>query len=120
MLLFGNMSNTDDDIWKALSDPTRRGILDLLRDRPRTTGEICEQFDELSRCGVMKHLGVLEQAQLVLVRREGRQRWNHLNSVPLRRVYERWMSPHVDRLAQVAVRFQDHVEKTNPKGRTKK
>jgi uncharacterized protein YndB with AHSA1/START domain len=58
----------------------------------------------------MKHLGVLEAAGLVVVRRQGRERWNHLNGVPLRRVYERWMRPHADRAATGLLRLQEHVE----------
>ena len=61
-----------DQVWKALSDPTRRTILDVLRDRPRTTTEIVERFSQLSRFGVMKHLEVLRQAQLVSTREAGR------------------------------------------------
>jgi len=54
-----------DPVWKALSDPTRRAILDFLRDRPRTTSEVVEVFPHLTRFGVMKHLEVLRQSQLV-------------------------------------------------------
>lgn len=86
-------------IWKALSDSTRRRILDLLRGGPRTTGEIAGAFPELSRFAVMKHLGLLERANLVLVRRQGRERWNHLNATPLREVYERWVTQLEDRWA---------------------
>ena len=82
-----------DPVWKALSDPTRRAILDLLRDRPRTTTEIVERFPQLSRFGVMKHLEVLRQAQLVATREAGRQRVNSLNVVPIRQIYERWVGP---------------------------
>src|SRR5262245_36386121 len=82
-----------DEVWRALSDPSRRQILDLLRERPRTVGELCEPFERThSRFAVMKHLGVLKRAGLVVDRKEGRQRWNHLNAVPLRRVYERWVN----------------------------
>src|SRR5207302_3504762 len=63
-----------DQVWKALSDPTRRAILDFLRDRSRMTTEIVESFPHLSRFGVMKHLEVLRQAQLVSTREAGRQR----------------------------------------------
>jgi DNA-binding transcriptional ArsR family regulator len=82
-----------DQVWKALSDPTRRTILDVLRDRPRTTTEIVERFSQLSRFGVMKHLEVLRQAQLVSTREAGRQRVNSLNVVPIRHIYERWVGP---------------------------
>jgi DNA-binding transcriptional ArsR family regulator len=82
-----------DPVWKALSDPTRRAILDFLRDRPRTTTEIVEAFPHLSRFGVMKHVEVLRQAQLVSTRESGRQRVNSLNVVPIRQIYERWVGP---------------------------
>ena len=82
-----------DQVWKALSDPTRRAILDVLRDRPRTTTEIVGRVPQLSRFGVMKHLEVLRQAQLVSTREAGRQRVNSLNVVPIRQIYERWVGP---------------------------
>lgn len=82
-----------DPVWKALSDPTRRAILDALRDRPCTTTEIVEWFPHLSRFGVMKHLEVLRQSQLVHTREDGRQRVNSLNVVPIRQIYERWVGP---------------------------
>jgi len=82
-----------DPVWKALSDPTRRAILDGLRDRPKTTTEIVEEFPHLSRFGVMKHLEVLREADLVRTREEGRQRVNSLHVIPIRQIYERWVSP---------------------------
>jgi DNA-binding transcriptional ArsR family regulator len=85
--------DTLDPVWKALSDPTRRAILDFLRDRSSTTTEIVESFPHLSRFGVMKHLEVLRQAQLVFTREAGRQRVNSLNVVPIRQIYERWVGP---------------------------
>ena len=97
-------------VWKALADPTRRAVLDLLRDRPRTTGELADAFPALSRFAVMKHLGVLERAGLVVVRRRGRERWNHLNGVPLRAAYERWMRPYADRWATSLLRLRDAAE----------
>jgi DNA-binding transcriptional ArsR family regulator len=80
-------------VWKALSDPTRRAILDFLRDRAHTTTEIVESLPHLTRFGVMKHLEVLRQAQLVQTREAGRQRVNSLNVEPIRQIYERWVSP---------------------------
>src|SRR6478672_6008369 len=81
-----------DPVWKALADPTRRSILDLLRDRPRTTTDIVDAFARLTRFGVMKHLDVLREAGLVHTREEGRQRVNSLNVFPIRQIYERWVS----------------------------
>ena len=82
-----------DPVWKALADPTRRSILDLLRDRPLTTTEIVDAFPHLTRFGVMKHLDALREAELVHTREEGRQRVNSLNVFPIRQIYERWVSP---------------------------
>lgn len=85
-----------DLVWKALADPTRRAILDLLRGKPCTTTKIVDRFPELSRFGVMKHLAVLRSAGLVLTREEGRQVVNMLNVVPIRLIYERWVSGYQD------------------------
>lgn len=89
----------DEAVWKALGDPTRRRVIDLLSEGPRTTGELCAAFPELGRTTVMKHLGVLERAGLLLVRRQGRRRFNHYNPIPIQEIYERWMSRHVARRA---------------------
>lgn len=112
------MSPDPDRVWKALADGTRRALLDLLARRPRTTGELCAHFARpsaggLGRTGVMKHLDVLVDADLVLVRREGRRRWNHLNPVPIQRVCDRWVSRHVRDLARSASRLKDLVEGRN-------
>lgn len=88
-------SATDDSgdaVWLALSDPTRRDILDLLRNGPMTTGALSGRF-ESTRFAVMKHLKVLVSAQLVLVERRGRERLNHLNPLPLQALYRRWIRP---------------------------
>ena len=100
MLYFYNMSS-EDRVFKALADRRRRRILDLLKDQPRTTGEICRRFPSLDRCTVMQHLRVLESAGLVMVKREGRLRWNYLNPLPVKEIYDRWISRH----ASVAVGF---------------
>jgi DNA-binding transcriptional ArsR family regulator/uncharacterized protein YndB with AHSA1/START domain len=108
------MSNDQLDlVWKALSDPTRRGLLDLLRERPRTTGELCSAFSDLSRFAVMKHLGVLERAGLVVERRQGRQCWHHLNAVPLRRIYERWVSEYASGWAGSLLELKRQAEYTD-------
>jgi len=102
--------NQLDPIWKALSDPTRRAILDLLRDRPRRTTEIVESFSNLSRFGVMKHLDVLREAGLVQTREEGRSRVNSLNAVPIRQIYERWMSPFQELWTGQLLRLKEEAE----------
>jgi DNA-binding transcriptional ArsR family regulator/uncharacterized protein YndB with AHSA1/START domain len=96
-------------VWKALSDPTRRTLLDLLRERPQTTGELCASFD-VSRYAIMKHLTVLEGAGLVIVKRNGRQRWNHLNAVPIRQIYERWVSEYESHWAASLLKLKKYVE----------
>ncbi len=81
-----------EPVFKALASPWRRKVLDMLRDGPLTTSDLHAALPELSRFAVMQHLTVLEEANLVIARREGRQRFNHLNAVPIRQVYERWVS----------------------------
>lgn len=102
-----------DPVFRALADPTRRALLDLLASGPAKTGTLVAHFPQLSRTGVMKHLNQLAAANLVLIRRKGRERWNHLNPIPLQRVYERWVARHVRGLASSATRLADHIE-THP------
>ncbi len=96
--------------FKALADPTRRRVLDLLRAGPRTTGQLASSFPHLSRYAVMKHLGLLEEAGLLLVRRRGRERFNHLNAVPLRQIEERWLGPFRAAWASGLLRLKHSAE----------
>ncbi len=89
-----------DLVFKALAAPVRRRIMDDLRDQPLTTGALCSHFPELSRYAVMQHLGVLEEADLVIVERRGRERWNHLNPLPIHDIHERWIGPHAARAVE--------------------
>lgn len=98
------------DVWRVLASPQRRQLLDLLSEGPRTTGELAEAIPELSRFAVMQHLGVLTHAGLVVVRRRGRHRFNHLNPVPLRRWYERWVVPLADRAGAELLALERHLE----------
>lgn len=106
----GPESSESDDVWKALSDPTRRAILDLLRLGRANTGDLAGAFPALTRFAVMKHLSVLEEAGLVVTRKEGRQKFNYLNAVPLRRVYERWVGRYQDQWAGSLVGLQRLAE----------
>jgi len=99
-----------DSVWRALSNPLRRDLLDRLVPGPMTTGELAATEPELSRFAVMQHLGVLESAGLVLVRREGRRRLNYLNAVPVQQVCERWVRGLAGESARAATAFQRHVE----------
>ena len=99
-----------DRVWKALSDPTRRRMLDLLAGRRRTTGELAAAFPRLSRFAVMKHLRVLDRAGLLVVAREGRRRWNALNPVPLREVFRRWVDERQSTWSDVMLDIRDAAE----------
>ncbi len=86
-----------DAIFKALNDPTRRMLLDLLRDKDgQTLGELVIQTEAetgMTRFGVMKHLALLEEASLIVVRRDGRFKHHYLNAAPLQMVIDRWIEP---------------------------
>jgi DNA-binding transcriptional ArsR family regulator len=96
-------------VWLALADPTRRRILDLLRERPRITGDIASHF-EVSRIAVMRHLQVLAASGLVTSRKRGRERWHYLNAIPLQQMYERWVDTHTASWASGLVRFGRRIE----------
>jgi DNA-binding transcriptional ArsR family regulator len=104
------MADELDKVWKALSDPTRRTILDLLRGGPRSTTDIVDEFPDLTRFAVMKHMDVLREADLVVTRSEGRRRVNSLNAVPIRRIYERWMGPFSELWSSTLLRLKDDLE----------
>ncbi len=106
-----------DPVWKALSDPTRRAILDFLRPHPRTTTEIVDEFPHLTRFGVMKHLEVLRQAHLVQTREAGRRRVNSLNVVPIRQIYERWVGPFQELWSGELLRIKEIAEKDAPRAK---
>ena len=103
-------ANDLDEVWKALSDGTRRSILDLLRQGPRTTTQIVEAFPHLSRFGVMKHIDVLREAGLIHTRDERRQRINSLNVAPIRQIYERWVGRFEDLWANQLLRIKEDAE----------
>jgi DNA-binding transcriptional ArsR family regulator/uncharacterized protein YndB with AHSA1/START domain len=96
-------------LWRALADPTRRRILDLLRQRPLITGEIAARFP-VSRIAVMRHLDVLARAGLVTSRKRGRERWHYLNAVPLQQLHRRWADPAAAGFASALLRLHDTVE----------
>src|SRR3954470_4426459 len=100
----------DARVWKALSSPHRRALLDALRDGAMTTTALGEVLPDLSRFAVMQHLGVLERAGIVLVRREGRERWNQLNAVPIQRELERWLNTFQQASASHLLAFERHLK----------
>lgn len=97
---------TNDSIWKAISDSKRRVILDTLSSRPHTTGQLVELFPTIGRTAVLKHIGILEGAELIRVKREGRVRWNYINIAPLQAVCSGWLLKHVEGIASSAERLK--------------
>ena len=104
-------------VWKALASPIRRAILDDLREGPRTTGAIGARFPRLTRFAVMQHLRVLEEAELVIPRRDGRERYNYLNPVPIQRVFDRWVSRYMKPWTEALVNLQSELETQSRKER---
>lgn len=96
----------DDLVFRALANATRRRMLDVLRDAPRTTGELCGQFPELDRTTVLQHLRVLERADLVIGRKVGRERHLTLAPQPIKRIHDRWIGAY----AQAAVELLDRLD----------
>jgi DNA-binding transcriptional ArsR family regulator len=101
----------DDLVFRALADPTRRLLLDRLFERDgRTLIELEAEAPELTRFGVMKHLRVLEQAGLVVTRRQGRLKLHHLNPVPIRLIHERWIDKYREHQLSVLLELKDQLE----------
>jgi DNA-binding transcriptional ArsR family regulator len=102
---------TDDDrVFKALADPTRRFLLDLLFAREGQTLTELESAVEMTRYGVMKHLKVLEEADLVVTRRSGREKLHFLNAVPIREVHDRWIDKYTERHVAALIDLKNELE----------
>lgn len=106
MFLVETRPSPAPDIWQALADPTRRVLIDRLAQGARTTSQLCDGLP-MTRFGVMKHLGILERAGLVIARRHGRLRLNHLNAAPLQALSSRWLSGRAAAWAGAAERLSD-------------
>jgi DNA-binding transcriptional ArsR family regulator len=106
----------EDLVFKALADSSRRFLLDLLRKRDgQTLGEL-EWELEMTRFGVMKHLKVLEEAGLVITRREGREKLHFLNAVPIRQIHDRWINKFSEHQVSALVDLKKSLE-TNHESR---
>jgi DNA-binding transcriptional ArsR family regulator len=104
---------TDDDrVFKALADPTRRFLLDLLFQRDGRTLTELESELEMTRFGVAKHLKVLEDADLVVVRRSGREKLHFLNPVPIRLIHDRWIDKYTERHVTTLVDLKNALEES--------
>lgn len=100
----------EDAVFKALADRTRRMLLDRLRDHDgQSLSELTEGTD-MSRFGVAKHLGILEEAGLVVVRRQGRLRLHHLNPVPIQQIHDRWIDKYTAHRAQTLLELRSELE----------
>ena len=106
-----SISDRFDRTFKAMGHHVRRQILDDLRDQPLTTGMLVAHFPELDRCTVMQHLKVLEEAELVIPVRKGRERWNHLNVGPIQEIHERWIGPHAAPATAKLAKLKRDVER---------
>ncbi len=109
------MDRDDEDVldivFKALADPGRRALLDSLAESDgQSLTDLCAVLPGMTRFGVMKHLGLLEGAHLVVVEREGRQKLHYLNPVPIRRLYERWVSRYAEPFAGALDRLKSDLE----------
>jgi DNA-binding transcriptional ArsR family regulator len=104
--------NDDDGVFKALADPTRRHLLDRLFQRDgRTLGELESEL-EMTRFGVMKHLRLLEDAGLVVTRRQGREKLHYLNPVPIRLVHDRWIDKYTEHRVSALAELKTQLEET--------
>jgi DNA-binding transcriptional ArsR family regulator len=103
--------NDDDRVFKALADPSRRFLLDLLFERDGRTLTELESGVEMSRFGVMKHLKVLEDAGLVVTTKQGREKLHFLNPVPIRLVHDRWIDKYTERQVTALVDLKKELEK---------
>ncbi len=107
-----DVKNDDDLIFKALADPTRRHLLDQLFERDGRTLTELESELEMTRFGVMKHLRLLEDAGLVVTRREGRQKLHYLNPVPIRLIHDRWIDKYTERQVSALANLKSDLEET--------
>ena len=98
-------------MFKALADPTRRFLLDRLYECDGRTLTELESELEMTRFGVMKHLKLLEDAGLVVTKRQGREKLHFLNPVPIRQIYERWIDKYTERQAAALVDLKNELEK---------
>ena len=99
-----------DRILKALGHAGRREILDLIKDEPHTTSELCLTLKKMDRCTVMQHLSVLEKADLILVKHRGKYRWNYINLFPIRELHDRWISKFSLDVIDILTKLKQDIE----------
>lgn len=99
-------------MFKALADPTRRDLLDTLFAKDGQSLTALEERVPMTRFGVMKHLKVLEDAGLVVTRKQGREKLHYLNPVPIRLIHDRWVSKYAEPWASALVELKSQLEDT--------
>ncbi|MFI6326699.1 ArsR/SmtB family transcription factor [Micromonospora chersina] len=109
------MSDDDDLVFKALADPTRRALLDRLFVRDGQTLTELESELAMTRFGVMKHLRLLEDAGLVVTRRQGREKLHFLNPVPIRSIHDRWIDKYTEHHTETLLDLKAELERDDPK-----
>ena len=102
----------DDRVFKALGDPTRRFLLDLLFEHDGRTLTDLESGLEMTRFGVMKHLRLLEEAGLVMTKKSGREKLHYLNPVPIRLVHDRWIDKYTERQVSALADLKHTLEES--------
>jgi len=110
LVTYFSLVTDDDRVFKALADPTRRFLLDLLFARDGQTLTELESAVEMTRYGVMKHLRVLEEAGLVVPRRSGREKLHFLNPVPIRLIHDRWIDKYTERQVSALADLKSRLE----------
>jgi DNA-binding transcriptional ArsR family regulator len=110
MVTYSRTVVDDDSVFKALADPSRRFLLDLLFKRDGRTLTELEQELEMTRFGVMKHLRVLERAGIVITRRAGREKLHFLNPIPIRMIHDRWIDKYTERRVSALLDLKTELE----------
>ena len=110
MTIWSRILGGVDEVFKALADPTRRELLDALFAEDGQTLTALEARLPMTRFGVMKHLKVLEQAGLVVTRKQGREKLHYLNPVPIRLIHDRWVSKYAEPWTAALTELKQRLE----------
>ena len=115
MVTYAVAVNAEDAVFRALADPNRRRLLDaLFAVDGQRSNELSAALPELTRFGVMKHLGVLEDAGLLVTERVGREKRHYLNPVPIQQIHDRWLSKYARPFTQAMTDLQHRLEQEHP------
>lgn len=104
------LNDISDPVWKALADSRRRVILEMLSEGPKLTGDLVARFPDMGRTAVLKHIDVLEDAELITLKRDGRKRWNYINPHPILEICQGWVKTHIQGLESSALDLKSLAE----------